>query len=157
MGFVVGEGCFYAESAPDPKYRLGWRIRPAFCIEMRHEEKDVLEEVRRILGCGAIYDLDFGRYRGYEAKGWEPHAKYRVTRLADLSERVVPFFQAHPLFGRKARAFGLFEELVLMLRQGIHREAEGLRAAKVAAARLSEHNARGLKEQRPRHRLAFPV
>jgi hypothetical protein len=35
-GLVVGEGCFYAESC-DPKYRSGWRIRPAFCIEMRHE------------------------------------------------------------------------------------------------------------------------
>jgi hypothetical protein len=22
---VVGEGCFYAESCPDPKYRSGWR------------------------------------------------------------------------------------------------------------------------------------
>jgi hypothetical protein len=31
----------------DPKYRSGWRIRPAFCIEMRHEEREVLEEVAR--------------------------------------------------------------------------------------------------------------
>jgi hypothetical protein len=44
-GLVVGEGCFYAESCADPKYRSGWRIRPAFCIEMRHEEREVLEEI----------------------------------------------------------------------------------------------------------------
>jgi hypothetical protein len=31
-GLVVGEGCFYAESCADPKYRSAWRIRLAFCI-----------------------------------------------------------------------------------------------------------------------------
>jgi hypothetical protein len=88
-GLVVGEGCFYAESCADPKYRSGWRIRPAFCIEMRHEEREVLEEVARQLGCGRIYDLDFGRYRGYKAKGWERHVKLRISNLRDLNERVL--------------------------------------------------------------------
>ena len=67
-GLVVGEGCFYAESAPDPKYRSGWRIRPAFCIEMRHDELEVLEAVREALGCGGIYRLDFGRSRDTERR-----------------------------------------------------------------------------------------
>ena len=44
-GLVVGEGCFYAESVSDRKYRSGWRIQPAFCIEMRHDDRAVLEEV----------------------------------------------------------------------------------------------------------------
>src|SRR5918992_3682210 len=109
-GLVVGEGCFYAESGRDKKYRSGWRIRPAFCIEMRHDDREVLEYVRDHLGCGAIYDLDFGRYRGYESKGWKPHVKYRVSNLADLHGKVVPFFRSRALFGRKRRAFELFSE-----------------------------------------------
>lgn len=83
-GLVVGEGCFYAESAPDPKYRSGWRIRPGFCIEMREDERPALEAVMDHLGCGRIYDLDFGRYKGYEQKRWSPHVKFRVTRISDL-------------------------------------------------------------------------
>ena len=141
-GLVVGEGCFYAESGRDKKYRSGWRIRPAFCIEMRHDDREVLEYVRDHLGCGAIYDLDFGRYRGYESKGWKPHVKYRVSNLADLHGKVVPFFRSR-LFGRKRRAFELFSELVEMMERREHLTPEGLEAAKDLAKRLTDHNKKG--------------
>lgn len=111
-GLVVGEGCFYAENVADRKYRSGWRIRPGFCIEMRYGERPILEAVLHELDCGALYDLDFGRYKGYEDKGWAPHVKYRVTRIEDLRCKIVPFFRTYPLFGRKAESFRLFAVLV---------------------------------------------
>lgn len=147
-GLVVGEGCFYAESAPDSKYRSGWRIRPAFCIEMRHDEREVLEGVRTQLQCGAIYELDFGRYRGYEAKGWHPHVKFRVGSIADMHSKVVPFFRRHQLFGRKRRAFELFAELVSLLARRHHLTPEGLERARELARQLTEHNAKGLAQRR---------
>ena len=139
-GLVVGEGCFYAESAKDPKYRLGWRIRPGFCVEMRYDDRPALEAVMHHLGCGRIYDLDFGRYKGYESRGWKPHVKFRVTRISDLSERVVPFFDENPLFGRKLEAFRIFSVLVGLLHQGDHRTPPGLHRARQLAAQLSKHN-----------------
>ena len=142
-GLVVGEGCFYAESCPDPKYRSGWRIRPAFCIEMRHEEREVLEEVARRLGCGRVYDLDFGRYRGYESRGWEGHVKLRVSNLPDLHGGVVPYFRRHQLFGPKRIAFDVFAELVELLNARRHLSPSGLKECKAVAARLAEHNRRG--------------
>ena len=42
-GYVTGEGCFYVESGQDKKYRLRNRIRPAFCIEVREDDKEILE------------------------------------------------------------------------------------------------------------------
>jgi hypothetical protein len=146
-GLVVGEGCFYAESCADPKYRLGWRVRPAFCIEMRADERDVLEEVRRHLGCGQIYELDFGRYRGYEMKNWHKHAKLRVSSVRDLQEGVVPFFKANSLFGRKRAAFEIFSELVELLHAKQHRDCDGLARAKDLAHRLALHNARGASSE----------
>jgi LAGLIDADG endonuclease len=143
-GLVVGEGCFYAESAADPKYTLGWRLRPAFCIEMRADDRGVLEAVRAHLRCGQIYALDFGRYRGYELKDWSPHAKYRVSSTRDLHDHVLPFFQAHPLFGRKAVAFEIFSALVTHLVEQRHRTPAGLAEGKRLAERLSAHNSRGL-------------
>lgn len=142
-GLVVGEGCFYAESAHDPKYRSGWRIRPAFCVEMRFDDREVLEGLREQLGCGAIYELDFGRYRGYESRGWKPHVKYRVSNLADLHSKVVPFFRRHQLFGRKRRAFELFAEIVELKARKEHLEPEGLRRARELARQLTEHNGKG--------------
>ena len=142
-GLVVGEGCFYTESGADRKYRSGWRIRPAFCIEMRHDDREVLELVKLQLGCGSIYELDFGRYRGYEAKGWKPHVKYRVSNISDLHSKVVPFFQKHHLFGRKERAFELFVQLVEMMHARDHLKPEGLERAKNLAKQLTEHNKKG--------------
>lgn len=147
VGLVVGEGCFYAESAPDSKYRLGWRLRPAFCIEMRIDERPVLEAVQRTMGCGRVYELDFGRYRGYEKKNWMRHAKYRVGSTRDLTGLVVPFFEANPLFGRKAVAFEHSSHLVQLLSTGAHRSPEGLRRGKVLATLLAEHNRRGRQER----------
>lgn len=146
-GLVVGEGCFYAESAADAKYRSGWRIRPGFCIEMRHDEREVLEAARLHLACGRIYDLDFGRYKGYESRGWHPHVKYRVTRLGDLTDRVIPFFERYPLFGRKKEAFRLFAELVDLLSTRAHLETSGLIRARDLATKLARHNRRGIRNE----------
>jgi hypothetical protein len=142
-GLVVGEGCFYVESGPDPKYRSGWRIRPAFCIEMRYDDREVLVGVRDHLGCGSVYDLDFGRYRGYESRGWKPHAKYRVSNLADLYSKVLPFFRRYPLFGRKLGAFELFERIVELKMRKEHLEPRGLETAKRLARQLTKHNRKG--------------
>ena len=142
-GLVVGEGCFYAESVSDRKYRFGWRIRPAFCIELRHDDREVLEEVRAYLSCGNVYDLDFGRYRGYEARGWRRHAKYRVSNLADLQSKVVPFFRRHVLFGRKRRAFEIFAELVESMSRREHLSEDGFLKVRDLAEQLTEHNRRG--------------
>ncbi len=143
-GLVVGEGCFYAESCADPKYLSGWRIRPAFCVEMREDDREVLEAIKHHLQCGRIYELDFGRYKGYGERGWRRHSKFRVTRLEDLHSRVVPFFLEHPLFGRKQQAFELFSQIVVVLRSRRHLAPEGLDLARLLASQLREHNARGL-------------
>lgn len=142
-GLVVGEGCFYAESAEDPKYRSGWRVRPSFCIEMRADERGVLEEVKQHLGCGKVYDLDFGRYRGYESKGWNPHVKFRVGNLNDLHNKVVPFFRKYQLFGRKQKAFELLAQIVEMMIRKEHLHPQGLEKARKLASQLAEHNMKG--------------
>jgi hypothetical protein len=142
-GLVVGEGCFYAESTKDPSYRLGWRIRPAFCIEMRIDEQPVLEAVRDLLGCGGVYRLDFGRYRGYRDRGWQSHAKFRVSSVRELHELVVPFFERYRLFGRKKAAFEVFKPLVALVNERRHLTPGGLAEARALAEELGRHNQRG--------------
>jgi hypothetical protein len=110
---------------------------------MRCDDREVLEEVKSHLGCGSIYELDFGRYKGYEAKGWRPHVKYRVSRLADLHDKVIPFFREHQLFGRKRTAFELFAQLVEMMHDREHLTHEGLVKAKDLARCLTEYNKKG--------------
>ena len=143
-GFVTGEGCFYVESGHDPKYRLGHRIRPAFCIELRFDDKPILEAIQSQLGCGQIYDLDFGRYKGYEQKNWKPHVKYRVSNFADLSQKVVPFFKKNPLFGKKKKSFEIFQMIVGFMENKQHLEEGGLQEIKQLVRELNELNKKGI-------------
>lgn len=143
-GFVVGEGCFYVESGVDEKYRLGWRIRPAFCVEVRHDDREVLEVLKETLGCGNIYDLDFGRYRGYEAKNWRPHVKYRVGNFEDISKKVIPFFQKYPLFGRKKKCFELFCRVVGEMEEKGHLNPDNLEKIKALVRELNALNKKGV-------------
>lgn len=142
-GYVVGEGCFYVESGRDDKYRLGWRIRPAFCVEVRHDDREILESMKSLLGCGNIYELDFGRYRGYENKGWRPHVKYRVSNIRDIREKIIPFFVKHPLFGRKRVSFDIFCKVVSLMEKQRHLDADGVEEVKGLVKELNTLNKKG--------------
>lgn len=143
-GFVVGEGSFYAESGFDEKYRLGWRIRPAFCVEIRYDDREILEVLKETLGCGNIYKLDFGRYKGYEEKNWRPHVKYRVSNFEDISKKVIPFFQKYPLFGRKKKCFELFCRIVGEMEEKRHLQEDNLEKIKALVKELNALNKKGV-------------
>jgi len=143
-GYVTGEGCFYAESGYDPKYKLKHRIRLAFCIEVRAEDRVLLEMVSRQLGCGNIYSLDFGRYKGYEDKKWKPHAKLRVSNFSDIYNKVMPFFRQYQLFGVKKQAFDVFCKIAEAMNNKRHLTEKGLQEMKELVKQLHALNKKGL-------------
>ncbi|MCG8429920.1 MAG: LAGLIDADG family homing endonuclease [Candidatus Omnitrophica bacterium] len=143
-GYVTGEGCFYAESGRDPKYRLGYRIRLAFCIEVRESDREILEGIKKKLTCGNIYTLDFGRYKGYEKKNWNRHVKYRVSNFSDISTKVIPFFKKYPLFGMKRKAFEVYCKIAEGICRREHITCDGLEKLKVLVNQLKALNKKGL-------------
>jgi hypothetical protein len=143
-GYVTGEGCFYAESGYDPKYRLEHRVRLAFCIEVKESDKEILEGIRQILCCGNIYSLDFGRYKGYEKKNWHKHVKYRVSNFSDIWTKVIPFFRKYPLYGTKAKVFQVYCEIAERIYRREHITFAGLEQIKVLISQLKALNKKGL-------------
>ena len=102
VGLVDGEGCFCVslnkrKDSPKPEVRL------LFEIELRADDKEILERVKKTLGCGNIYYLDYERY-----KKWKPHYKYKVSNIVDISTKVIPFFEKYPLQAKKKMSFDLF-------------------------------------------------
>ncbi len=142
-GFVVGEGCFYVESGKDPDYKLGYRIRAGFEIELVEEDIEVLESIRNQLGCGNIYHVDFGRYKEYSSKKWKRHVKYRISNQQDIIEKVVPFFKQYPLFGKKQKVFEVFCQIVERLQNKDHLSATKLEEVKALVTQLKALNKRG--------------
>lgn len=143
-GYVTGEGCFYAESGSDPKYRLGHRIRLVFCIEVKESDREILEGIKQTLGCGNIYSLDFGRYKGYEDKKWHRYVKYRVSNFNDIWTKIIPFFKKYSLYGTKKKAFEIYCIIAEKIFQRRHITYVGLEQIKVLVNQLNALNKKGL-------------
>lgn len=145
-GFVVGEGCFYVEFGKDSKYLLGVRVRPAFTIELAEDDIDILISMKSIIGCGNVYHLDYGRYQGYQQKKWRRHVKYKVSNITDISQKLIPFFQKHPLFGKKAKAFDVFRRVVSAVLAKEHLSQDGLKRIAELVHQLHGINKRGTED-----------
>ena len=143
-GYVTGEGCFYAESGYDPKYKLEHRVRLGFCIEAKESDKEILEGIKRILACGSIYSPDFGRHKGCSEEKRNRHVKYRVSNFNDIWTKVIPFFRRHSLFGTRRKQFEVYSDIAKRMYERQHITYEGLEQIKVLVNQLKALNKKGL-------------
>jgi hypothetical protein len=103
-GFALGEGSFMVVCRKRDSSRRGFRISAAFNVSQR--DRTPLDLFRETLACGTM------RQAGNNGWYWE------VNRLADLTDRVVPFFDRFPVVGVKAEDYGLWKEAVRLLAAG---------------------------------------
>ena len=107
-GFIDGEGSFSVSIGKHLTLKRGWEVRPEFEIELRADDQNILEQVLITIGAGRIYDCSYDRY------GWYPHVKYKITNRSDMIEYLFPFLDKHPLQAKKAKAYKIFKQIVLM-------------------------------------------
>src|SRR3989338_5095558 len=126
-GFVDGEVSFYVGISKHKTLRRGIEIHPLFEIELRADDREILERILVTIGCGKIYDCSYDRY------GWQPHAKYKVGSTKDLEKFVIPFFDKYHLQAKKAESYKIFKKVVQMMRKKEHLTDKGF--AKIVALR----------------------
>jgi len=124
VGLVDGEGCFSITFNKHKNNRL-LEVRLLFEIELREDDKEILERVKETLGCGNIYYLSYERY-----KKWRPHYKYKVSNLKDISTKTIPFFQKYPLQAKKKHQFALFYEVAKLMLLKRHLTNDGIEEIK---------------------------
>ena len=96
-------------------------MRPEFEIEVRADDREIIERLLVTIGCGRIYDCSYERY------GWYPHVKYKVASTRDMEEILFPFLDKNPLQAKKAKAYVLFKDSVLAYRRKEHLSDTGFR------------------------------
>lgn len=79
-GFVSGDGCFV-------EYEEDGTQKFAFKIETMREEKELLDQIKSILGCGSIYTYDT------RSSNTRPTVTYMIQDTGNLYNRVIPFFE----------------------------------------------------------------
>jgi hypothetical protein len=119
-GLVDGEGCF-SVTFNRHKNNRKLEVRLIFEIELREDDKEILERVRETLGCGNLYHLTYERY-----KKWKPHYKYKVSNLKDITQKIIPFFKKYPLQAKKKYSFRLFYKVSELMLAKHHLTDEGI-------------------------------
>ena len=120
VGFVDGEGCFSVPIFRNRSCRLGWQVQPSFTVVQGERSAAVLHELESFFGCGKVGRN--GRHDNHREDIW----RFCVRSLSDLSARIVPFFEDHPLRTAKANDFCQFARAVRMMCAGDHLSVEGL-------------------------------
>ena len=120
VGLVEGEGCFAITISRHKSKRLRKDARLIFEIELRGDDREILERLQYTLGCGSLYDLKYERY------GWKPHVKYAVKSHADIFRTIIPFFKKHPLQGKKNKDFLDFCRAAKVVKEKRHLSKEGI-------------------------------
>lgn len=123
-GFIEGEGCFAITISKHKTKKLGVDARLIFEVELRIDDRPILEKLQKILGCGNIYTFD------YQKINWNPHVKFYVHSFRDLEEKVIPFFKKYPFQGRKAKDFELFCQAAEIFKKKEHLTPQGIEKLK---------------------------
>lgn len=121
VGLTDGEGCFYVNIWQSSARKAGSGVQMHFHIKMNARDRDVLEQVREVLRCGNVY---------FQHETRANHAqcyRYTVGGMKNITEKVIPFFQKHPLHSASKQAsFEIFCTIADLMASGAHLHAEGI-------------------------------
>src|SRR5215831_13195314 len=105
VGFVDGEGCFAIDLISNPTLTLGVQVQANFSVTQGIKSWSALERIQAYFGCGQIQLNPRQDHR-------EDLAIYRVRKLSELKQVILPFFVRYPLQTAKAHDFDLFAQAV---------------------------------------------
>jgi len=118
-GFIDGEGSFSIGIGKHKTLKRGIEVRCQFEIELRADDREILERICITLGCGRLYDCSYERY------GWYPHVKYKIGSTKEIEEFLFPFLDRYPLQAKKAKDCQIFKEVIQMYRRKEHLTEKG--------------------------------
>lgn len=125
-GFASAEGCFLVRITTSATHRGGHRVILVFKLVQHSRDEDLMRCLIDYLGCGNIY-VDGSA------------VEYRVTKLSDLTDKIIPLFQKYPIQGVKYLDYADFVSVIELMKNGKHLTEEGLdqiRAIKAGMNRM---------------------
>jgi hypothetical protein len=109
-GFTDGEGSFNL-TRYNPNRKNSGVFGAAFSVEIRTDDLEILEEIKRYFGCGTI---TFRHYRSDRKYPSNPTARFQISRHYELVESLIPHFDKFPLRAKKRRDYVVFREAVIL-------------------------------------------
>ena len=124
-GFVDGEGCFHVGISAHADMTAGYQVLPEFTVVQHARDAQLLHAMKAFFGCGVVRTNHGDRLA------------FRVRSQQHLLERILPFFERHPLRSKKHIDFLKFREVLLMMQKGEHLESGGLERIREIASKMN--------------------
>jgi hypothetical protein len=125
VGFVDGEGCFFVGINPHPEMTSGFQVLPEFSVVQHQRDIQLLHALKEFFGCGVVRTNHAERMA------------YRVRSMDHLSEKIVPFFEQHPLKSKKRVDFAKFRRILQLMIKREHLTSEGIEKVRAIAKTMN--------------------
>ena len=129
-GFVDGEGCFHVGISTHRDMKAGFQVLPEFTVVQHERDVQILYALKDYFGCGVVR-VNHG-----------DRMAYRVRKLQNLTENIVPFFMKHPLKTKKNVDFRKFRSVLLKMEKGVHLTSEGVEEIRQIANQMNRGSSR---------------
>ncbi len=114
-GFTEAEGSFRA-FIKKSNTNQGYAVQLKFQLTQHTRDKQLLEFIATYLECGR-----------YEARSGDIQAgSFVVSKITDLTEKILPFFDKYPFLGSKGHDFAEFKKASLLVFNKVHLTQSGL-------------------------------
>lgn len=117
-GFTSAEGCFYLDLYKSESSKLKEKVRLKLIITQHDRDEQLIRYLIDYLECGNFY-------KGGKA------ARFIVTNIKDIENKILPFFTKYPIKGNKSQDFQDFCQAVEILKNKEHLTVEGLNKIRV--------------------------
>ena len=125
VGFVDGEGCFFVGINQHPEMTSGFQVLPEFTVVQHQRDVQLLHALKQFFGCGVV------------RTNYAERMAYRVRSLEHLNERIVPFFEKHPLKSKKRIDFVKFRKILQLMSKGEHLLPAGIDEIRAIATTMN--------------------
>ena len=125
VGFVDGEGCFFVGINRHLDMTCRFQVLPEFTVVQHQRDIQLLFALKEFFGCGVV------------RRNREDRMAYRVRSLDHLNQRIVPFFDQHPLKSKKRIDFAKFRRVLQLMSRGEHLKPEGIQQIQAIASKMN--------------------
>ena len=128
-GFSEGEGCFYISIFESKTIKSGLQVQLSYIITQHTRDSELMKSLIRHLNCG--------RSQGPISPTEGKCVKFIVTKIAEINNNIIPFFDKYPLHGVKKLDYVDFKRAATILENKGHLTIDGLEELRQIKARMN--------------------
>jgi hypothetical protein len=105
---VSGDGSFFVDIFKSESNKIGYQVKLRLSITQHSRDKDLLELIVKYLDAGIVNIHSENAF------------VLKITKLVDLTKKIIPLFEKNPIQGVKQLEFLDFCEVAKLMSEGRH-------------------------------------